>query len=93
MSIQSFSCSETEALFTTGETTKFNAFLKVAERKLLLLSTAVRLEDLRQPRGNNLHALTGNRAGQHAISINDQFRICFIWTPAGPANVEIVDYH
>ena len=51
------------------------------------------LEDLRVPPGNQLEALKGNRKGQHSIRINDQRRVCFVWTAEGPKNVEIVDYH
>lgn len=93
MSIQSFVCKETENLFKTGVTSKFNAIERVATRKLQLLESAFTLDDLKAPPGNKLHALERDRAGQHAIRINDQFRICFKWTPAGPADVEIVDYH
>jgi len=93
MAIQNFACYETEVLYTEGQTTKFNSIQRTAERKLTILNSASNLSDLRSPVGNNLHALTGDRAGQHAIRINDQYRICFIWTPAGPASVEIVDYH
>lgn len=60
---------------------------------LTALDAAVVLEDLRFPPGNHLEALRGNRAGQHSIRINDQWRICFVWTPQGTADVEIVDYH
>ena len=66
---------------------------KVAERKLLQLDNAITLEDLRSPPGNHLEALFGDREGQHSIRINDQWRICFIWTQEGPTEVEIVDYH
>lgn len=62
-------------------------------RRLAMLNRAARLGDLRVPPGNQLEALRGDRAGQHSIRINDQFRICFVWTAAGPADVEIVDYH
>jgi proteic killer suppression protein len=51
------------------------------------------LDDLRIPYGNRFEALKGDRAGQHSIRVNKQWRICFVWTPSGPANVEIVDYH
>jgi len=58
-----------------------------------MLDAAKVLQDLRSPPGNKLHALTDDRDGQHAIRINDQYRICFIWTVAGPEKVEITDYH
>lgn len=93
MPIQSFVCKETENLFINGVTSKFNAIERVATRKLQLLESAFKLDDLKAPPGNKLHSLDRDRAGQHAIRINDQFRICFRWTDAGPADVEIVDYH
>lgn len=62
-------------------------------RKLAMLNRAANLGDLRVPPGNRLEALKGDRSGRHSIRINDQFRICFRWTPAGPEDVEIVDYH
>jgi proteic killer suppression protein len=65
----------------------------VARRKLDQLNQADALEDLRVPPRNRLEALKGDRKGQHSIRINDQFRVCFRWTSAGPENVEIVDYH
>lgn len=65
----------------------------IALRKLRLLNAAQRLNDLRVPPGNRLELLTGNRAGQHSIRINDQWRICFVWTEGGPEDVEIVDSH
>ncbi len=61
--------------------------------KLDMLSYATRLDDLRYPPGNHLHALKDDRAGQHSININDQYRVCFRWTDAGPVDVQIVDYH
>jgi len=64
-----------------------------ARRKLRMLNNARNLNDLRVPPANRLEALKRDRKGQHAIRINDQWRICFTWTDAGPANVEIVDYH
>ena len=57
------------------------------------MTAAVVLEDLRFPPGNHLEELRGDRKGQHSIRINDQWRICFVWTEQGPADVEIVDYH
>jgi toxin HigB-1 len=62
-------------------------------RKLRQVGSAVSLEDLRLPPGNRLERLKGDRSGQHSIRINDQWRICFRWTDAGPEEVEIVDYH
>ncbi|MBN9068647.1 MAG: type II toxin-antitoxin system RelE/ParE family toxin [Rhizobiales bacterium] len=67
--------------------------IKAARRKLVMLDNAVVLDDLKSPPGNKLHALEKDRAGQHAIWINDQFRLCFRWTEAGPEDVEITDYH
>lgn len=66
---------------------------RVAVRKVAMLQAAHVLEDLRAPPANRLEALRGDRAGQHSIRINDQWRICFIWGPNGPEDVEIVDYH
>ncbi|WP_374369314.1 type II toxin-antitoxin system RelE/ParE family toxin [Dongia sp.] len=60
---------------------------------LTVLQAATILDDLKTPSGNHLEALKGDRAGQHSVRINDQWRICFRWTPAGPEQVEIVDYH
>ena len=65
----------------------------MAQRKLQMLDDAVELRDLASPPGNRLEALTRDRAGQHSIRINDQWRVCFVWAAAGPENVEIVDYH
>jgi len=67
--------------------------VRPAKRKLLMLNNARRLDDLRFPPGNRLEALRGAHAGQHSVRLNDQFRICFVWTEGGPADVEIVDYH
>lgn len=66
---------------------------KVARRKLGHINTAVRLDDLRFPPGNRLEKLEGDRAGQHSIRVNDQYRICFVWQGDGAANVELTDYH
>lgn len=67
--------------------------LGTTQRKLDMLDAAITLEDLRIPPGNRLESLVGSRAGQHSIRINQQYRICFVWTSSGPADVEIVDYH
>jgi len=91
--IQSFQCADTQALFTTGKSRRFSAIAAVATRKLQQLDSAVTLEFLRSPPGNRLEALKGGRAGQYSIRINDQWRVCFVWTDTGPGNVEIVDYH
>ena len=72
---------------------EFQSFERVAVRKLAQLDAATRLSDLVLPRGNRLEYLKGDREGQLSIRINRQWRICFIWTPDGPAEVEIVDYH
>lgn len=93
MSIQSFRCNETYALWDGNRVRQFVQIEKVAFRKLAMLNAASRLEDLRVPPGNRLEALQGDRAGQHSIRVNDQYRVCFVWTDAGPAHVEIVDYH
>jgi proteic killer suppression protein len=65
----------------------------IAVRKLDQLDSAVRLDDLRIPPGNQLEPLSGDRHGQFSIRINERYRICFTWTERGPAEVEIVDYH
>ena len=91
--IQSFRCKDTQALFGGRSPKRFRAFASVAERKLAQLDGAQTLEFLRAPPGNQLKALKGDRKGQHSIRINDQFRVCFVWTAIGPTNVEIVDYH
>ncbi len=67
--------------------------VKRTHAMLSALHAASVLEDLRFPPGNHLEELKGDRAGQHSVRINKQWRICFVWTEAGPANVEIVDYH
>jgi proteic killer suppression protein len=92
--IKTFRDKTTEAVFD-GESPKgFPADLvKVARRKLRYPHAASELSDLRAPPGNRLEALAGDRKGQHSIRINDQFRVCFVWTAQGAAEVEIVDYH
>ncbi len=91
--IQSFSSSETRRLWEEERSRRYGAVAKIALRKLIQLHAAESLADLRTPPGNRLEALKGKRAGLHSIRINDQWRICFRWTPAGPEAVEIVDYH
>ena len=91
--IKSFKCVDTEKLFYDENVRRFANIRQPARRKLLMLHAAKRLADLQVPRGNRLHALEGDRKGQHSISINDQWRICFVWQEGDAHNVEIVDYH
>lgn len=84
---------DTESLARGRRVRRFQAFEAVARRKLRQLEIAGRLDDLRVPPGNHLEALKGDRAGQHSIRINDRYRVCFVWTEGGPADVEVVDYH
>jgi len=92
--IVSFKDKMTEAAFDGRGVKGFPiGLLKVTRRKLEAVNAAAVLSDLASPPGNHLEALSGDRAGQHSIRVNDQFRICFIWTDAGPAEVEFVDYH
>lgn len=91
--IQSFGNRETEQLFETGRSRKFSSIAVVAMRKLQVLHNTSRLDDLRQPFGNRLEALKGDRLGQYSIRINDRYRICFRWAGDQPHDVEVVDYH
>ncbi len=91
--IKSFCCADTQRLFETGKSKRFGTILKVATRKLTQIEAATTLQFLGSPPGNHLEALKGDRKGQHSIRINNQWRICFSWTNAGPERVEIVDYH
>jgi proteic killer suppression protein len=92
--IRSFQDKRIEALFCEGRAVpELQNLRNVVMRKLDMLDAAAVLQDLRVPPGNRLEALVGDRQGQHSIRINDQFRICFVWTDNGPENVEIVDYH
>ena len=67
--------------------------LSAARRKLAMIDAATRLDDLKAPPGNRLHPLTGDRKGQHAIRVNDQYRVCFKWRDGDAHDVEITDYH
>ena len=91
--IQSFRDAATRRFYDGERVKAFAQIREQAERKLDMLNAAATLDDLRSPPGNRLEALKGDRAGQHSIRINDQFRLCFEWTDQGPANVEISDYH
>ncbi|PPQ29633.1 plasmid maintenance system killer protein [Rhodoblastus sphagnicola] len=91
--IRSFACDQTETIWLGRRSRKLPADMQaVALRKLRLLNQARVLEDLRIPPGNRLDALKGDRSGQHSIRINDQWRLCFVWSEGGAFNVEIVDY-
>jgi toxin HigB-1 len=96
--IVSFDAQATEDVYN-GKNTKAarsccpRTIWSVAQRKLDQLDSSTEIVDLRIPPGNRLEKLGGDREGQHSIRINDQYRICFVWTEAGPKNVEIVDYH
>jgi proteic killer suppression protein len=92
--IRSFADRETELVFAGERSRKLPGEIQQAAfRKLVLLSNARRLDDLRIPPGNRLEALAGNRAGQHSIRINGQWRICFRWTEGEAYDVAITDYH
>ena len=83
--IQSFRCKDSLALYDGKNPRKLRAFVAIAERKLAQLDAAQTLAFLRTP--------PGDRKGQHSIRVNEQWRICFVWTDVGPKDVEIVDYH
>ena len=96
--IQSFKDKGTEAVFNGDNTrsarkTRPEALWPVAARKLDQLDSVSAMYELSIPPGNRLEALSGDRAGQHSIRINERYRICFIWTDKGPDLVEICDYH
>lgn len=92
--IRSFASRTTERLFQRERVPSLPPDMqRSALRKLLQLDAATRLETLRVPPGNRLEALKGDRAGQHSIRINDQWRLCFLWKDGDAYEVEIVDYH
>ena len=92
--ILSITCKDTAKIFDGRHARKFGADItRAIARKLVILDAATTIEDLRSPPGNRLEALAGDRKGQHSIRVNDQWRICFVWTDRGPENVECVDYH
>ena len=96
--ILSFRDQATEDIFNGQDTKRArracpSILWAVARRKLDQLNAAVALKDLEAPPANRLEALKGDRRGQHSIRINDQYRVCFRWTPEGPAAVEVTDYH
>jgi proteic killer suppression protein len=92
--IASFLDKETERLWQSGKNRRLPADLqRRAFKKLAILNAAIMLDNLKVPPGNQLEALRGNRAGQHSILVNDQYRICFVWRDGNAFAVEIVDYH
>ncbi len=92
--IKTFADRETEELFRTGKARRVPSDVgRRALRKLEAVHVATKLSDLRVPPGNRLHALKGDRAGQHAIAVNDQWRICFRFDDGDAYDVEICDYH
>jgi proteic killer suppression protein len=92
--IRSFADRRTAAIWVDRMPKGFpNDLAKVARRKLRMLESATRLEDLRNPPGNRLETLVGDRTGQYSIRVNDQWRICFVWRDGNAYDVEVVDYH
>jgi toxin HigB-1 len=91
--IKSFKNKDTENLFDGVRVKKFQAFEQQARRRLKILDAAISLESLFLIPSNKAHALRGDRANQHAIWINNQWRLCFEWNEGHAENVEIVDYH
>jgi len=92
--LQSFADRDSERVWRRQWVRKFHPDLqRIALRKLAILDAAETLSDLRVPPGNRPERLSGDRSGQHSIRVNDQWRICFRWTKAGPEDVVITDYH
>lgn len=91
--METFHCKKTEALFDGACPRQFEAFARVAERKLQMLDDAYSIDDIRVPPGNRLETLHGDRKGQWSIRINDQWCLCFRLEDGNAFDVEIVDYH
>ncbi|CAB4693335.1 MAG: plasmid maintenance system killer [Actinobacteria bacterium] len=92
--LQSFADEDSERVWLRERVRRFHLDLqRVALRKLAILDAAETISDLRVPPGNRLEKLGGDREGQYSIRVNDQWRICFRWTKAGPEDVTITDYH
>jgi proteic killer suppression protein len=91
--IKSFKTPDTEQIFNDQRVKQWQAIESVARRKLNMIHAAEKLSDLKVPPNNKLHKLKEDREGQHAISINDQYRVCFEWRDGNAYDVEITDYH
>lgn len=91
--IQSFADAETRAVYLTGKSRRWASIVRLAVRRLQAIDYASAIEDLKNPPGNRLEKLKGDRKGQWSIRINDQFRICFCWDGKDAWDVEIIDYH
>jgi proteic killer suppression protein len=91
--IASFRDKDAESLWQSGKSRRLpTGLVRRAFKKLAILNAAVALDNLRVPPGNQLEALRGDRAGQHSIRVNDQYRVCFVWRDGRAFDVEIVDY-
>ncbi|HEX7324339.1 MAG TPA: type II toxin-antitoxin system RelE/ParE family toxin [Rhodanobacteraceae bacterium] len=93
MAIKTFRSNDTRDLFAGKRIRRWAGIEAVAMRKLAMLSRAALLDDLRVPPGNRLEAMKGDRKGQYSVRVNDQWRVCFVWTGTDAEAVEIVDYH
>jgi toxin HigB-1 len=92
--LRSFADKDTERVWRRERSRRLDpSTQRAALRKLLILDAAETLDDANVPPGNRLERLGGDRVGQYSIRVNQQWRICFRWTPAGPEDIEIVDYH
>lgn len=91
--IRHFKCDETASLFLTGRSRRWSSIVSVAMRKLSQVNAVLDVMELKDPPGNRLEVLKGDRAGTYSIRINGQWRVCFRWSDKNAYDVEIVDYH